>query len=604
MLNYQRTSVSQASISYQPQSWSADLGIPDVISFVRRRWGTMALGLFSFLVLGGLYMLFATPVYNATTLLVIDARKLEIFREGDVSAESPITNAKVETEIEVLRSRRMSEAVVDALQLTLDPEFMAGDNGTLSDFIRPISKIASLLVNTPTNAPTAVGVDPLKKRAVAILTSNMEVERVGLSYAIRISYGSKYPQEAARIANGIARVYLKEQQNRQQDEARQLSEWLSARIEELRMQGLSPDIEPKEKSAVRMQLEGFIQRYTQTIQQESLPAAQTRIITEAIAPNRPTSPIALRVLAASIFLGGVVGLGAAILKDLLDSRIRSCQQLRSAAQAACLGILPMFRVSTGRKPKHAEALPATLEARSRKFAEHPEFSVSLTAPLSLFAETLRSIKVAADNLAAAPAGVVGIVSAAPMEGKTTVAANLARLVAGTSKDVLLLDADLRNPTLTRKLVPSGTGGLIQVISDDLSIDGVLWSDPSTSLQFLPVGTDKSVMNSVEILASNRMKYVMNDLRARFRFIVVDLPPLLSLVDVRAASSLFDGFVFVAEWGVTTREAVSQSMEEGGMDGRMIGTVLNKVQLRKLRRYDSMSYVPASDGYIESSRLVG
>jgi Mrp family chromosome partitioning ATPase/capsular polysaccharide biosynthesis protein len=607
MLNRQSTSISPARPppAFGPPPWSRELGIPDITSFLRRRWTPIALAVIAFLVLAGVYLLLATPVYTATTLVVIDTRKLEIFETGDVAAEEVVTNAQVETELEILRSRQIAAAVVDILDLTQNPTFMQSGGGLVSATVGQIRRTVSRLLRTPASREAGPASDnPREDRAIAILTKNMEIDRVGLSYAITIAYASADPQQAARIANGIAEAYLQDQRNRQVDEARRLAEWLSARIKELRAQSLSPGLSAEEKSALRLTHDSFVQRHTEAIQQQSLPAAQARVVTKAVAPKLPTWPNSLLVMGAAIVLGGAFGVAAAVTRDLLDSKIRSRQQLASAIQAPFLGFLPRFRLGWGRSRRQPAEFDPEREDRPRVFAVDPEASVSLTAPLSLFAETLRSIKVAADNLAEGPANVIGIVSSAPMEGKTTVAVNLARLVAGDFSNVLLVDADLRHPTLSRKLVPPAAPGLIQAVSDGVSVDGLLWSDPSTHLQFLPAGTETGIMNSGEILGSGRINSLIVELRTRFSFIVVDLPPLLPVVDVRAAATWFDGFVFVVEWGVTTADDVSRAAAEGAIEGKVIGTILNKVHLRQLRRYDPQSHVRSGDGYIGAYPFIG
>jgi succinoglycan biosynthesis transport protein ExoP len=112
------------------------------------------------------------------------------------------------------------------------------------------------------------------------------------------------------------------------------------------------------------------------------------------------------------------------------------------------------------------------------------------------------------------------------------------------------------------------------------------------------------MNSGEILGSGRINSLIVELRTQFSFIVVDLPPLLPVVDVRAAATWFDGFVFVVEWGVSTIEDVSRAAAESAIEGKVVGAVLNKVHLRQLRRFDPQIYVRSGDGYIGAYPFIG
>ena len=180
----------------------------------------------------------------------------------------------------------------------------------------------------------------------------------------------------------------------------------------------------------------------------------------------------------------------------------------------------------------------------------------IDSPLSPFAELIRAVKVSVDLSGAAKSNkVIGITSSLPNEGKSTIAASLAQLSAHGGARVILVDCDLRKPSLSQELVPKATPGLIDVINGTASLDKVIWSDPSTQLSFLPAGVRSRLIHTSEILASDAMKRFFVRLRESYDYVIVDLSPLAPVVDVRSATHLVDSYVFVIEWGKTKIDVV-------------------------------------------------
>src|SRR6185437_9841118 len=138
----------------------------------------------------------------------------------------------------------------------------------------------------------------------------------------------------------------------------------------------------------------------------------------------------------------------------------------------------------------------------------------------------------------------------PNEGKTTIASSLAQLIGRTGKKVIIVDCDLRNPSLTASLAPNAATGLIEVINGNCSLTETVWRDPKTDLVFLPVVRREPLFHSSEILSAEATRGLFNQLRASYDYVVVDLPPLTPLVDVRLTSPLIDVFIMVVEWGRT------------------------------------------------------
>jgi succinoglycan biosynthesis transport protein ExoP len=181
--------------------------------------------------------------------------------------------------------------------------------------------------------------------------------------------------------------------------------------------------------------------------------------------------------------------------------------------------------------------------------------------------------------------VIGVVSSVPGEGKSTLAANLAYLVAHSGSSVLLVDGDLRNPTLSRRLSPDAKLGLANLLEGSEALEGIRRSDPSLPLDFVPAPSGAEVAHTNEAIGSARMRTFLEDALADYDYIVVDLPPLLPVVDVRVAAHLIDAFLLVIEWGSTPREVVLDALSSvPAVREKLLGTVLNKARLARLSRY--------------------
>lgn len=336
--------------------------------------------------------------------------------------------------------------------------------------------------------------------------------------------------------------------------------------------------------------DNFLQRFMEATQQQTFPTTDARLITAATAPLTKSAPKAALILGGSAALGLMMGVAAALARERLDNVFRTTRQLEAETGKECLGILP--RISTATPGPGATAqgsgFPGAgpegdLTTRPPAIARHV-----LNAPFSRFAETIRGIKVAADlNGLTRRTRVIGMVSAVPNEGKTTISSNLAELMAQTGNKVLLIDGDLRNPSLTKALAPDARIGLVEVLSGQRSLAEVMHTDPETGLRMVPAVLNGRIWHTAEMLSSNAMAALLEAARAEYDYIVIDLPPVVPVVDVRAVAPLIDGFVMVVEWGVTSRDVVKEAIATvEPLSERMIGIVLNKASPAMLKRLES------------------
>jgi succinoglycan biosynthesis transport protein ExoP len=181
--------------------------------------------------------------------------------------------------------------------------------------------------------------------------------------------------------------------------------------------------------------------------------------------------------------------------------------------------------------------------------------------------------------------VIAITSVLPHEGKSTVAASLAQLMAQGGSRVILLDCDLRNPSLSSALAPDATLGILDVTSGRAKLDDATWIDPATRLHFLPATNGSRLAYTSEVLACEEMRDLFRTLRENYEYVIVDLSPIAPFVDVRTAVHLMDSFVLVVEWGRTNVEVVKKHLDVADdVYGNLIGVILNKANINALKRY--------------------
>jgi exopolysaccharide transport family protein len=350
--------------------------------------------------------------------------------------------------------------------------------------------------------------------------------------------------------------------------------------------------------------DNFLQRYMEAVQQQSFPITESRVISPAKPPKHKSGPVTSVVLGITFFMGLVLSFGAALLREAIDSVFRSAREIESNLHARCLAVLPRLGMPETAKQGllRRAGLTTPSAGRTRHQLQVPEGAASkrrpadgelspsrpfmrqvIDEPLSGFAEAFRSIKVAADI---GGQQVIGITSTVPAEGKSTVSSNLAELIAHTGKRVILLDGDLRNPTLTRALASGAKAGLLEVLNGEIELEQAICVDQGTGMRFLPTVVRPDLAHTNEILASDRFKNFVDKLREDHDYVLIDLSPVAPVVDVRATTAIIDSYVYVIEWGRTHIKLVQHELSNfPELRDRLLGFVLNKADVRVLERYE-------------------
>ncbi len=338
---------------------------------------------------------------------------------------------------------------------------------------------------------------------------------------------------------------------------------LSGRTEEER--GLYVQLREleREAQASRQLYEAFLQRFKETREQQDIIEADSRVISRAAAPERPSTPgtalFAAVGFTASVMLGGLL----ALLLERLDNGIRSGRQVEELLGLHALGLVPRLdKLKRGMLPHH----------------------YLMAKPLSAYTESIRAIYTSlqltdVDN----PPKVVLVTSSLPQEGKSTLALSLATFAARSDQKVLLMDLDLRHPSVHRDLRARPEIGFVEVMAGEKTLDEVIAHDVDTGIDYLPI--KRQTANPTDLLSSRKMQQLLKDLRHRYAYIVIDSAPLLGVTDSKLVARLVDKVLFVTQWektpADTARNALANLREVGANIG---GSVLTQVDVKKHAYY--------------------
>lgn len=324
-------------------------------------------------------------------------------------------------------------------------------------------------------------------------------------------------------------------------------------ILQLRVTDPSPERAQELTQAYAQELTDYVRELETPAGKKAAPISAA-IVDAASLPDSPASPKPLRNIGIAAVLGLLVGFGAAVLRELLDTSIKSGSDAADTAQAPLMGTIP-FDPDTGRTP---------LVSHNHGHPRVEAFRVLRT--------NLQFVNVDSDSK------VFVVTSSTPLEGKTTTSTNLAVTLAQAGKRVVLVEGDLRRPKVSEQLNVEPSVGLTTVLVGDLDLEDAVQPGPA-GVSVLTSGALPP--NPSELLQSQAMTHVVAELRARFDVIVIDAPPLLPVTDAALLAAHSDGALLVVRYAKTTRDQVQHSVERlSGVDGRLLGVVLNMVPARK------------------------
>ena len=317
--------------------------------------------------------------------------------------------------------------------------------------------------------------------------------------------------------------------------------------------------------------EGLLEKLKEAGVTAGLRSNNIRIINAARVPTAPSEPNIPRNLAFALVLGVITGVGLAFLLENMDNTVRTPEQAQAISALPSLGMIPLGSKSSNRGPAGARlALTSSKEAVEM---------VTQVRPQSQMAESYRALRTSLllSNLGAPPK-VVLVTSARPQEGKTTTSINTAIVLAQKGTRVLLVDADLRRPSVHKTLGMGPRSGLSNVLTGSASLQQtVTTSTVLPNLFVLPAGSPPP--NPAELLASSNMRDLLAELREQYDHIVIDTPPTLSVTDAVVLSPRADATILVIRSGQTTKQALRRSRDIlTQVNAHVAGVLLNAVDL--------------------------
>jgi capsular exopolysaccharide synthesis family protein len=365
-----------------------------------------------------------------------------------------------------------------------------------------------------------------------------------------------------------------------------------------------------ELNANRALYDNIVKRLNETSISSDSPVTTIQIVEPAEVPLSPSSPQTSTNMVVAIGLSLLLGIGLALLAEHFDSTMHTPDDVWRATAVPTLGVVPHLKALARREYGLGRLAADTPFHRiaHRWAAGRQSLSPSLMVahhPLSFLAESYRTIRTVLllGQTDSAPQVIV-LTSAQSGEGKTTVTLNLAIALAQSGRSVVVVDADLRKGNCHAHLAAQNRYGLTHLLTDDLPIEVGVQSTPVAGLSILTRGGVPP--NPTDLLASSKMQELLEALRERFEFVLIDTPPAIAISDAIVLSVLSDGVLLVVRNQNTTTDMARHVIERlQAVGAPILGAVLNAINIQEpyysdYRHYYSSYYASAQEDAKRSS----
>src|SRR6266849_5164853 len=288
-----------------------------------------------------------------------------------------------------------------------------------------------------------------------------------------------------------------------------------------------------------------------------LRSSNIRVVDPALEPSAPSRPQKTRSIFLAVLVGLVGGVGLALLREYLDNTVKTPEDVEFLSRLPSLAVVPTLASLNGHR-----RMPKLLRGSPPSGGETRVELVSHSLPQSQISEAFRALRTSLLlSQAEHPPQVILVTSALPREGKTTAAVNLAVTLAQLGDRTLLVDADLRKPGIDRalSLADGKYAGLSSYLAGVSSLDLVTIPHPAiTNLAAIPTGPIPP--NPADLLSSRRLTELISELRTRYKFVVIDSPPIMAATDAVILSVQVDGVLLVVRSGETPKEAFTRTRD--------------------------------------------
>lgn len=384
----------------------------------------------------------------------------------------------------------------------------------------------------------------------------------------------KIQVEENRVRSGVQNDFLAAKKN--EEALRRQAEQAKARALALNDRATQYKILEREVNTNKEIHQSLLQRAKEIDATAGADISGIQIMDTAILPVVPDSPKVRLNLMLAIAGGLLLGIGGAFILEYFDNTVKTVDEISDRFGIPILGVLP-------------EAESAHVASLDRIVATMPQAS---------FAEAIRTTRVAIQLSSASQdhTKIVLITSTREAEGKSTVAANMARSFAMAGDRTLLIDADLRRPRLHRVFSTDCANGLSELLSGSQTLKSVLRQTDEPNLRFMTAGILPP--NPAELLASTKLHEYLEKLGGVFDRIVVDGPPAVGFADVLVLSNLVGGVILVSSMGKTHRQALRLFQRSlVNINARLLGSIVNRVEMHSrysgYYKYNKYYYQPYS-----------
>ena len=314
-----------------------------------------------------------------------------------------------------------------------------------------------------------------------------------------------------------------------------------------------------------------------------LEGTSAKVVDEAVVPSRPSSPSYSANTVIGFLLGAMVTIGIIAVREIFDVTIRSEEDVTQCCNHPILTLVPDMTVSGKGSPYYYRSYgrsnkkKVAYEAASRDLEERtdimgPNIGFAASEAYKLL-RTKIQFSFADDNAC----HVIGLSSALSGEGKSLTAVNLAYTLSELNKKVLLIDCDMRLPTLAKKLQVRKNPGLSSFLTGQSLLTEVIQCCNFREREkvFHVIAAGQTPPNPVELLSSARMKQVLEKLRSVYDYVILDLPPVGEVTDAMAVSNETDGILLVVRQNYCDRVALADAARQFQfIRAKIIGTVFN------------------------------
>ncbi len=399
-------------------------------------------------------------------------------------------------------------------------------------------------------------IDGLRGKRNALVTEYQEkLETFKPGYPAMVQISNKISEIDRQLAGEVKTIKASlkaayESSLNQEAEMRQRIDVLRTEVLDLQKRSIQYNILKREVDTTRSLYEGLLQRYKEVDVAGGVGANNIFIVDRADLPDAPSSPQIARAVLLFIVLGLAGGLAAAFVLERLDNTVRSVEELERVSGLATLGIIPKSIGSQSIEAELADPRSAISEAY-RSLCTALQFSTETGLPKTLL-----------------------LTSAGPSEGKSLTALAVSRYFATLGLKVLLIDADLRNPSLHTKIRAGNGIGLTNYLTGGATPPQAFQSTASANLIFMASGPLPP--NAADLLGSARLQSLLSVGLEVFDLIVIDGPPVMGLADAQLLSSAAAATIFLAGAGQAKSGLVRSALRRLQLSrGLIIGTALTK-----------------------------